>query len=128
MRFLPAFAGFLLLSTAAVAQPAPDASAPPPDAGQQAAPAPRPPHMGLRQRFNAANTTHDGRLTRDQAQAAGMHGIAVHFDQIDTDKKGYITLQDLKAFRQARQQAKAAQQQQAPAQPPQDQPGPAPQQ
>ena len=51
-------------------------------------------------RFNAANTTHDGRLTREQAQAANMPYLVRHFDQIDTQHKGYVTLGDIRAYRQ----------------------------
>ena len=109
MRIWPAFAASLLISTAALAQGAPDA-APPPAA---AAAAPGAPHMNWRQRFEAANTTHDGKLTREQAEAGGMRGIARRFDAVDTDKKGYITLQDLRAYAQARRAERA---QQAPAQ------------
>ena len=119
MRLLPALAATLLISTAASAQPVPDAAAPPqPDAGAPAlggAMAPGPPggrHMNWRQRFDAANTSHDGKLTREQAQVGGMPGIAHHFEQVDTDKKGYITLQDLRAYAQARRAEKAAQAQQ----------------
>ncbi len=65
--------------------------------------------MNMRQRFEAANVTHDGRLTREQADASGMRGIARNFDQIDVDRKGYVTLQDLRAFAQARRAARAGQ-------------------
>ncbi len=51
-------------------------------------------------RFNAANTTHDGHLTLQQAQAANLPMLVRHFDAIDTQHKGYITLQDLRAYRQ----------------------------
>ena len=43
-------------------------------------------------RFNAANTSHDGRLTLPQAQAAKMPWVARHFAAIDTQQKGYITM------------------------------------
>jgi hypothetical protein len=51
-------------------------------------------------RFNAANTTHDGRLTLQQAQAANMPWLAQHFAAIDSQQKGYITVQDVRAYRQ----------------------------
>ncbi|WGS53799.1 EF-hand domain-containing protein [Paraburkholderia sp. D15] len=55
----------------------------------------------LQTRFANANTTHDGKLTRDQA-AAGMPRVAQHFDEIDTQKAGYVTLPQIEAFMQQR--------------------------
>ena len=52
-------------------------------------------------RFATANTTHDGKLTREQA-AAGMPMVAQHFDEIDTQKKGYVTLPQIAQFMQQR--------------------------
>jgi hypothetical protein len=123
MRLNLPLAGMLMLSTAAFAQPAPDQGpgrdqpppgmqAPPP--GMQPPPGPgmagpgMPRGKGWRAKFEMANVTHDGRLTREQAQAAGMRGVAVHFDQIDADHKGYVTMQDIRAWRHARQRMKAA--------------------
>jgi hypothetical protein len=60
----------------------------------------------LSQRFAAANVTHDGRLTREQA-AAGMPLVAQDFDAIDLDRKGYVTLPEVRAF--AAQRADAGQ-------------------
>jgi Ca2+-binding EF-hand superfamily protein len=51
-------------------------------------------------RFNAANTSHDGRLTLQQAQAAHMPWVAHNFAAIDAEQKGYITVQDIRAYRQ----------------------------
>ena len=51
----------------------------------------------LQTRFASANTTHDGKLTREQA-ANGMPMVAKHFDQIDTQKNGYVTLPQIEAF------------------------------
>ena len=65
-------------------------------------------HPKGRARFDAANTTHDGRLTPDQAQAAGWRAIVVHFQDIDSDHKGYVTWQDIRAWQQSRRAAKAA--------------------
>ncbi|RDK07416.1 EF-hand domain-containing protein [Cupriavidus lacunae] len=48
-------------------------------------------------RFASANTTRDGKLTREQA-AAGMPMVASHFDQIDTQRAGYVTLPQIEAF------------------------------
>jgi hypothetical protein len=60
---------------------------------------PQRPHRFL-DRFNAANTSHDGRLTLQQAQAAHMPWVERHFAEIDTQQKGYITVQDVRAYRQ----------------------------
>jgi hypothetical protein len=84
-------------------------SGPPPGYGQ-AGPGPGPgpspqgraEHGSLRARFEAANTTHDGRLTMQQAQAAGLRQLVRHFTQIDREGKGYVTLQDIREFRAAR--------------------------
>jgi hypothetical protein len=51
----------------------------------------------LQTRFASANTTHDGKLTRDQA-ASGMPMLARHFDEIDTQKNGYVTLPQIEAY------------------------------
>jgi hypothetical protein len=53
--------------------------------------------MTMEQRFAKANDTHDGRLTEDQAKA-GYRSIARHFAAIDKDKKGYVTLDDIRAY------------------------------
>jgi hypothetical protein len=63
----------------------------------------------MRDRFAAANTTHDGRLTLAQAQAGGLKPVARHFQEIDHDQKGYVTMQDIKEWHRARKAAKAQQ-------------------
>lgn len=55
----------------------------------------------LQTRFATANTTHDGKLTKAQA-AQGMPMVAQNFDQIDTQKAGYITLPQIEQFMQQR--------------------------
>ncbi|SIO45171.1 hypothetical protein [Paraburkholderia phenazinium] len=55
----------------------------------------------LQSRFASANTTQDGKLTRQQA-AAGMPMVARNFDAIDTQKAGYVTLPQIEAFMQQR--------------------------
>jgi Ca2+-binding EF-hand superfamily protein len=54
----------------------------------------------LLERFNAANITHDGRLTLEQAQAAHMPWVSQHFAEIDSRQKGYITIADIRTYRQ----------------------------
>jgi len=56
------------------------------------------PHKTWEQRFAAANTTHDGHLTLEQAKA-GYKTIAHHFSDIDTTGKGYVTENDVRAWR-----------------------------
>ncbi|MBW9102558.1 hypothetical protein [Paraburkholderia phenoliruptrix] len=55
----------------------------------------------LQSRFANANTTHDGKLTKEQA-AAGMPMVASHFDEIDTQKAGYVTLPQIEEFMRER--------------------------
>ena len=75
-------------------------TAPPPTAAQ--------PHR-LQERFDAANTTHDGRLTLAQASAAHMPRIVRNFSAIDSDNKGYVTVDDLRIFMIRQRQARQAQ-------------------
>ncbi|MEX3931313.1 EF-hand domain-containing protein [Paraburkholderia phymatum] len=51
----------------------------------------------LQQRFAVANTTHDGKLTLAQAQT-GMPRVAQYFNEIDTQKQGYVTLGQIEQF------------------------------
>lgn len=91
-----------LLPAAAFAQSAPTAGT-----GSTAAPAGSMQQRFV-QRFEAANTTHDGHLTLAQAQAAGMKGIVKHFSEIDTAKAGYVTLPEIQSWYMARHAQKAA--------------------
>lgn len=50
----------------------------------------------LQQKFQAADTNHDGKLTLDEAKA-GMPRVARNFDKIDVEKKGYVTLEQIQA-------------------------------
>ena len=50
-------------------------------------------------KFDAANTTHDGHLTLAQAQKAGMKPIVTNFAAIDTQHRGYVTFNDVIAWR-----------------------------
>ena len=46
-------------------------------------------------RFQAADTDHNGQLSREEAEK-GMPAVARHFDQI-AGNKGFVTLEDLHA-------------------------------
>lgn len=89
MKQMTAMLVLALVSTGAIAQ----ADAPPARGGAQAG------HIvqQLQTRFANANTTQDGKLTRDQA-AAGMPRVAQHFDEIDTQHAGFVTLPQIEDF------------------------------
>lgn len=111
MRYLiPAFAALMLAVTpiAGHAQTAPMA----PSTAQTglpdtAAPAPKVKMSKLTKRFNAANTTHDGHLTLEQAKAAKWTQVVSHFATIDADKKGYVTEPEIKSAAVTAKAAKA---------------------
>jgi hypothetical protein len=110
---VPALA-IVLLSATALARPSFAQSAAPAPAPAATAPAtaatpvstspagPATPHhrMTLQQRFDAADTNHDGKLTREEADA-GFPVLAKHFSAIDSTGKGYVTMADIKAYEQA---------------------------
>jgi hypothetical protein len=109
MRFMiPALALSLAAVPALAQTTAPTAPATPaPAAPTAAAPATKTTHthMTAQQRFDAANTTHDGKLTKEQAQAAHMTSTVKNWDAIDKDKKGYVTMDDMKAYAAAQRAA-----------------------
>ncbi len=51
----------------------------------------------LTAKFKAADVNHDGKLTLAEAKAGNMPRIASHFSDIDTQNRGYITLDQLLA-------------------------------
>ncbi len=53
---------------------------------------------GVEAHFAAANTTHDGHLTRQQAELADWPRVTKHFDEIDTEHCGWITAAQIHAF------------------------------
>jgi hypothetical protein len=69
----------------------------------------------FRDKFAAANTTHDGCLTLQQASAGGLNDVVKQFAQIDVAKHGCVTLAEIRTYRQALN----AQRRQPPAAPPQ---------
>jgi hypothetical protein len=67
-------------------------------------------HHGRRsaaEHFADANTTHDGRLTLEQA-TAGYKSVAKSFNQIDAAHHGYVTMDDIKAWRASKKAARLA--------------------
>ena len=50
------------------------------------------------QHFAQANQAHDGHLTLEEAQG-GFALVAKHFDDIDVHRKGYVTQNDVRAWR-----------------------------
>ena len=55
-------------------------------------------YASLAEHFVAANTSHDGKLTIDQASRAGWARIVRHFDEIDTDHAGFVTVAQIHAY------------------------------
>lgn len=53
---------------------------------------------GLAAHFDAANTAHDGHLTKDQAEAANWKQVTKHFAEIDTDHKGWVSVDQIHAY------------------------------
>lgn len=103
MRFV--LAVLLALSAFPVhAQPA----SPPAGTATSPTPARRPPHhrQSMQQRFDAANTTHDGKLTLDQAKTGRLARVVNNFAAIDAGKKGFVTMDDIHAYNRAQRAAR----------------------
>ena len=60
-----------------------------------------------KKRFAAADVDHDGKLTKAEAEA-GMPFVAEHFDEIDTARKGSVTMRDIAVFVRAKAAARKA--------------------
>jgi Ca2+-binding EF-hand superfamily protein len=60
-----------------------------------------------KERFTAADTDHDGMLTKAEAQK-GMPFVAKHFDEIDTAKAGKVSAADIAKFMEERRAKLAA--------------------
>lgn len=56
--------------------------------------------------FDAANTTHDGHLTRMQVDQSDWKRVSKHFDEIDTDHKGWISVDQIHAFNKSHRKHK----------------------
>ncbi len=55
-------------------------------------------YANLAEHFIAANTSHDGRLTIEQASRAGWSRIVRHFAEIDTDHLGFVTAAQIHVY------------------------------
>ena len=51
----------------------------------------------MHERMKAADKDGDGKISR--AEAAALPRIAKHFDEIDTNKDGFLTKEELQAYR-----------------------------
>lgn len=51
----------------------------------------------MHERLKAADKDGDGKISR--AEAVALPRIAKHFDEIDTNKDGFLTMEELKAHR-----------------------------
>jgi len=60
------------------------------------------------ERFAAANTTHDGKLTLEQAKAGHLRAVTRDFATIDKSKRGYVTLDEIKAHQSEQRAARKA--------------------
>ena len=78
-----------------------------PLATTQANPKPARARHTMAERFDDANTTHDGHLTAEQARAK-MPAVARDFAAIDTDNRGYVTLEEIQAYNRAKRAARRA--------------------
>ena len=61
----------------------------------------------MREKFDAADTDHDGLISRDEA-AKGLPHIAKHFDAIDANHDGKLSMQELTQFVRNRHAARNA--------------------
>ncbi|MEM5427986.1 EF-hand domain-containing protein [Cupriavidus oxalaticus] len=101
VRKLPAVFAVLIAFTSlgATAQSAPGAQPGAMPAGEvpKAPPTTAQAKAMITERFKAADANHDGKLTRDEAQA-GMPQVYQNFDKIDVKKQGSVTERQIGAY------------------------------
>jgi hypothetical protein len=99
MKLSTAFAFAALFSSAAFAQEAPQSyTRPAPSAASQPAPPSTGQTVDIGAIFDKLNTSHTGKLTKDEAQAQPT--VAANFDAADTNHDGVLTKDEfLAAFR-----------------------------
>jgi len=68
----------------------------------------RPKRLSFEQRFDVANTSKDGKLSLAQAKAGKLRSVVRYFAAIDTGRKGFITKEDVAAFRKTEKGKKIA--------------------
>ena len=94
-RFLsPLVLSLSILSGSAWAADAPKSDAVPTHAARKT----------WQQHFTDANLAHNGHLTLEEAQG-GYADVSKHFEDIDADHKGYVTENDIRAWRAMRKAA-----------------------
>ena len=93
-------------TTSSVGSPNASAVTQAPPAASTSAPAHRRGRT-FQERFDAANVTHDGHLTQEQARAH-MPSVARDFADIDTTHKGYVTADEIRAHSRAARAARRA--------------------
>lgn len=109
MRLALPFAAFALFAIPAAAQTTPPASPPAvtAPAGHSGSTHHKRHYLSLAQRFQMANTSHDGHLTQDQAHSASvMHTVSENFAAIDKDHKGFVTEDDIRAWYKSRRESR----------------------
>jgi len=63
-------------------------------------------YSGLAEHFDAANTSHDGKLTLKQASDAGWSRVLRHFAEIDATHSGFVTEDQIHAYNLAHRHAR----------------------
>jgi hypothetical protein len=56
----------------------------------------------LRAAFEAADRAGTGRITREQARAAGLGAVTEQFDRIDVQRRGSVSFEDFKRYLRSR--------------------------
>lgn len=90
-----------LASAAAGQTPLTGAEGIPTEPGQPPPVTPARGRHAMADRFAAADTNGDGRVTLAEAKAAHWHKVVANFAAIDADHDGTISLEELRAWRRA---------------------------